>query len=87
MAVYDLGDVVALGVTITNAAGNPENATAVVATVTAPDGTTSTPTISNSAAGLYDISFSPTMSGRHTIRWVATGANASAYMEIGRAHV
>ena len=81
MAVYDLGDVVALGVTITNAAGNPENATAVVATVTAPDGTTSTPTISNSAAGLYDISFSPTMSGRHTIRWVATGANASAYMD------
>ena len=37
MAVYDLGDVVALGVTITNTAGAPANATTVVATITAPD--------------------------------------------------
>lgn len=81
MAVYDLGDVVALGVTITNAAGVNENATAVVATVTAPDGSVSTPSISNSAAGLYDVSYTPTMAGRHTIRWVATGANASAYAD------
>lgn len=81
MAVYDLGDVVALGVTITNAAGVNENATTVVAIVTAPDGSVSNPSISNSAAGLYDISYTPTMSGRHTIRWVATGANASAYSD------
>ena len=81
MAVYDLGDVVALGVTITNAAGANENATAIVATVTAPDGTTSTPSVSNSAAGLYDISYTPATSGRYLIRWVATGANASAYMD------
>lgn len=81
MAVYDLGDVVALGVTITNAAGANENATAVVATITAPDGTTSTPSISNSAAGLYDVSYTPSTSGRYLIRWVATGANASAYMD------
>lgn len=81
MAVYDLGDVVALGVTITNAAGANENATAVVVTITAPDGTTSTPSISNSAAGLYDVSYTPSTSGRYLIRWVATGANASAYMD------
>ena len=81
MAVYDLGDAVALGVTITDAAGNPANATAVVATITAPDGSTSTPSISNTSAGLYDISYTPTMAGRHTIRWVATGSNASAYAD------
>ena len=81
MAVYDLGDAVALGVTITDANGTPANATAVVATVTAPDGLTSTPAISNASAGLYDVSYTPTLSGRHTIRWVATGANASAYAD------
>lgn len=81
MAVYDLGDAVALGVTITDANGTPANATAVVATVTAPDGTTSTPSITNTSAGLYDVSYTPTLSGRHTIRWVATGANASAYAD------
>jgi hypothetical protein len=81
MAVYDLGDVVALGVTITNAAGTPANATAVVATITTPDGTTVTPSVTNSGTGLYDVSYTPTTSGRYLIRWVATGTNASAYMD------
>jgi len=81
MAAYDLGDVVALGITITNAAGTPQNATAVVCTVTAPDGTASTPSVTNSGAGLYDIAFTPTLSGRHLVRWVATGTNASAFSD------
>ena len=81
MAVYDLGDVVALGVTITDANGNPANATAVVATITAPDGTSSTPSITNTSAGLYDLSYTPSQSGRYTVKWVATGSNASAYAD------
>lgn len=81
MAVYDLGDVVALGVTIKDANGNPANATNVVATITQPDGSTVLPTVVNSATGLYDINFTPTQFGRYTIRWVATGANASAYAD------
>ena len=81
MAVYDLGDVAALGVTILDAAGNAANATSVVATVAAPDGTTSTPSVTNSGTGLYDIAYTPTQYGRHTIRWVATGTNASAYAD------
>jgi len=81
MAVYDLGDVVALGVTIYDSTGTPANATTVVATVTAPNGTTSTPSVNNSGAGLYDISYVPSLYGRHTIRWVATGTNASAYAD------
>jgi uncharacterized repeat protein (TIGR01451 family) len=81
MAVYDLGDVVALGITITNASGTPQNATAVVLTVTLPNGTTATPSVTNSGAGLYDASYSPTLQGRHLVRWVATGTNASAYTD------
>ena len=81
MAVYDLGDVVALGITITDANGNPANATAVTATITAPDGTSSTPTLSNTSAGLYDLSYTPTQVGRYTVKWVAIGVNASAYAD------
>lgn len=81
MAVYDLGDVVALGVTITDVNGNPANATSVVATITCPDGTQVLPTVTNSGTGLYDVSYTPTQYGRFTIRWVATGTNASAYAD------
>lgn len=81
MASYDLGDVVALGITITNSAGTAQNATAVVCTLTLPDGSTVTPSVTNSGAGLYDIAYTPTLSGRHTVRWVATGTNASAFTD------
>jgi len=81
MASFDLGDVVALGITITNSAGTAQNATAVVCTVTLPDGTSATPTVTNSGAGLYDIAYVPSQSGRHVIRWVATGTNASAFTD------
>lgn len=81
MASYDLGDVVALGITVTNTSGTAQNATAVTCTITAPDGSTATPSVTNSGAGLYDIAFTPTLSGRHTVRWVATGTNASAFTD------
>lgn len=81
MAVYDLGDVVALGVKITDGNGNLANATTVVCTITLPDGSTATPTVVNSATGVYDIDYTPTMYGRYAVRWVATGTNASAYAD------
>lgn len=81
MASYDLGDIVPLGVTITDAAGVNANATTVVCTVTAPDGTTSTPTVTNTATGLYDADFIPAQQGRHVVRWVATGTNACAFTD------
>lgn len=81
MAVYDLGDVVSLGVTILDSAGTPADATAVVATVYAPDGTSSTPTVVHSGTGLYDINYTPTQYGRYAVKWVATGTNASAYAD------
>lgn len=81
MAVYDLGDVVALGVKITDANGNLANATTVVCTITLPDGSSATPTVVNSATGVYDVDYTPPMFGRYAVRWVATGANASAYAD------
>lgn len=81
MAVYDLGDVVALGVKITDANGNLANATTVVCTITLPDGTTTLPTVVNSSTGIYDVNYAPTMYGRYAVRWVATGNNASAYAD------
>ncbi len=78
MTTYDLGDVASLAVAITDSAGAAANAGAVVLTVTLPDGTTVTPTVTNAATGSYTASYTPTLPGRHGVRWVATGANASA---------
>jgi len=81
MAVYDLGDVVPLGVKITDANGNLANATVVTCTITLPDGSSATPTVTNTQTGIYDTDYTPTMYGRYAVRWVATGTNASAYAD------
>lgn len=79
MAVYDLGDVVALGVKITDSNGNLANATTVTCIITNPDGSSTNPTVVNSSTGVYDVNYTPLVSGRYVVRWVATGTNASAY--------
>lgn len=81
MTTYDLGDVASLAVAITDSAGAAANAGAVALTVTLPDGTTVTPTVTNAATGSYTASYTPTLPGRHGVRWVATGANASAFTD------
>jgi len=78
---YDLGDVVPLGITITDSTGANANASAVTCTIYQPDGTTTTGSVTNASTGLYNVDFSPTQVGRHAIRWVATGTNASAYSD------
>ena len=71
---YDLGDVATLAVQIKDSTGTLANAGALAATITLPDGTTTTPTVSNPSTGNYQISYITTQLGRHGIRWVATGA-------------
>jgi len=78
---YDLGDVVPLGITITDSTGANANASAVTCTISLPDGTTSTGSVTNPSTGLYNCDFSPTQVGRHAVRWLATGTNASAYTD------
>ena len=78
---YDLGDVVPLGITITDSTGANANASAVTCTIYLPDGTTSTGSVTNPSTGLYNCDFSPSQVGRHAVKWIATGTNASAYSD------
>ena len=82
MAVFDLGDAATFTVTIRDSTGAPANATAVTGTVTKPDGTTATVAVTNPTMGTYSGAYTPTLPGRHVIRWVATGANAASYTDV-----
>ena len=78
---FDQGDVVPLGITVTNASGVAENATAVVCTIYLPDGTTATPSVTAADSGIYNVDYTPTLVGRYQVKWVATGTNASAFAD------
>ena len=82
MALFDLGDVANLTVTIRTSAGAAADAGAVTCSIGLPDGTTATPAVSKTATGTYQAAYTPTVAGRHTVRWVATGANASSYADV-----
>ena len=79
--MFDLGDVVPLAVNVKDTAGALANATAVVLTITLPDGTTATPSVTNSSTGVYSATYTPAVAGRFGVRWVATGTNASTYVD------
>jgi hypothetical protein len=78
---YDLGDVVPLGITITDSTGANANASAVTCTITLPDGTSSAGSVTNPSTGLYNCDFSPSQVGRYAVRWLATGTNAAAFTD------
>lgn len=79
---FDLGDIAPLTVEIKDSAGVLANATGVILTITLPDGTTVTPAVSNPTVGRYQVDYPTVQSGRHLARWVATGVNSSAYVDI-----
>lgn len=78
---YDLGDTVPLSVEIRDSVGVLANAGLVALTVTKPDNTTDTPSATNPSTGIYRFDYFPATAGRYTVRWVATGANASGYTD------
>jgi hypothetical protein len=78
---FDIGDVVPLSVSVYDSAGALADATAVTVTITLPDGTTSTPTVSSSSTGVYSATYTPAVAGMFVESWVATGTNASAYRD------
>jgi phage tail protein X len=80
---YDLGDVVPLTVQVRDANGALANAGTIAVTITLPDATAATPTVTNPPAttGVYVLDYTPTQSGRHLVRWVASGSNASAHTD------
>lgn len=78
---YDLGDPVALSVTVRDATGAPAAAGAVALTVTLPDGTTASPAVSTAETGVYTAVYVPAVAGVYGYRFVATGSNACAYAD------
>lgn len=81
---YDVGDTAVLAVNTYDAATPPVLADvgAMVATVTLPDGTTTAPSIEHVvSSGYYLVRYTTVQAGRHLIRWVGTGANASTHSE------
>ena len=79
---FDLGDPVPLSITITNASGAPENAGNVALTITLPDGTTHIEASVPGTDGAYNFDYPTVQAGVHRVRWLATGANASAYTDV-----
>jgi hypothetical protein len=75
--MYDIGDTFRATVTVRDAAGTPVNASTITLTYTLPDGTTSTPSITNPPAqtGIYINDFVITQAGRHTLAWTSTVPN------------
>lgn len=82
--MYDVGDVVPLGLQVTDSDGNPADSTSVVLTVGLPDGTEETPTVDHDevGSGQYTVDYVTTQEGLHTVSWVASGANATAYNDV-----
>ncbi len=78
----DLGDVVPLSISIYDSDGALANATTVVLTVTLPDQTTATPSVTNVSPGIYEAAYATAQAGRHGVRWLATGTNAGAFSDV-----
>lgn len=67
------GAAVPLTWTSTDTQGSPfEGTTSVTLKVTAPDGTTSLPTVTHAGGGVYWVSFTSTQAGHHLVAWTAT---------------
>lgn len=79
--MIDLGDVVPLTVQIRDSTGVLADAGAVTLTVGLPDGTSVTPAVTHPSTGNYQVDYPTTQVGRHTVAWVATGVNASAWSD------
>jgi hypothetical protein len=78
---YDLGATARLTAECREPGGALVTATTAAVTVTLPDGTTATPTASETpTVGMYRADYVTADAGRHTVRWVFTGP-AHAYTD------
>ena len=74
--MFDLGDTWTLTATA-RLAGTPTDAQTVVLTVTLPDGTTATPSATDTGVGTYSATYTPASAGRYTARWLFTFAGGA----------
>lgn len=85
MASYLLGQAVPLAYAVTDETGDAASPATAVLTVTKPDGTTATPTITEDAdtVGLFVLDYVPTVVGPHAAVFVTTdppGAEAASFL-------
>lgn len=79
MPSIDVGDPLPnLAVEVENPPGTAVNVGTMTLTITLPDGTTTTPAVTNPATGRYTTAapFVATLYGQYLARWAGTGANA-----------
>lgn len=84
--MIDLGDALPdFAVEIKDVSGVLADPGALALTLTLPDGTAlvspTTIAYTHPSTGKYQVTYVTTQAGRHVARWVATGANASAYTQ------
>ncbi|MEU7400713.1 hypothetical protein [Streptomyces sp. NPDC044948] len=81
--MIDLGAAVRLIASCTDAGGVPANADSVTLTLTLPDGTTTSPAVTNppTVVGQYSVDYTATQPGRHTVHWQFAGP-AAAYADV-----
>lgn len=75
-STWDIGDAIPLTWSLT-VGGVATNGT-VALTITLPDGTTVTPSVTNASTGNYTASYTATLNGPHSARWSSTGAVVAA---------
>lgn len=73
-----IGEVLILNFYTFDSAGVAANATSVTCTITLPNNTTTSPSVTNTATGVYQATYSPAVVGHFGVYWAATGTNATA---------
>lgn len=79
---YHPGDVVVLDVTLTDSDGDPVDTDQVTCTVTAPDGTTTSPTVTHTGLGAYQAAVTVQQPGRHVVAWLAGGTHHAGHSDV-----
>jgi hypothetical protein len=79
---YDVGDPAPLSVETRDAAGALANVGAITCYLTLPDLTVVTPSVTNTTTGKYTAAYTIVQPGHHTVRWVASGANAASVTDV-----
>lgn len=81
---FDLGAAARLSTSVVDLTGAAANVGTMTLAVTLPDGTTTTvtPVTASATTGSYAYDFTPTQSGRHSVRWTGTGSVLWAYTDV-----
>lgn len=80
---YDLGMAVRLSTSVVDLSGAAANVSTMTLSVDLPDGTTATVSpVTATTTGSYSYDFTPTIAGRHVVRWLGTGSTLWAFTDV-----